>query len=206
MDTPIIAPFQADADTNGTGTVWFGFANEETPTGEMVAERASLYFNDADFVPKGVITITWEGVGYFSQMTDKVNTFQCVLATNGTASYIIYQYLDDGLNWYQANERDGVPAQVGFNKGCSLTASGEEILDDSGCGVYYVLEESMTSAVTSLDDKSNIPGASPGFYMWRVSSSEIVSGMMGCSNKGMVLQDRCMIEIYRACRGSCVIL
>ena len=192
MDTPIIAPFLADADTSGAGSVWYSTAaDKDSPAGQAVAEKVALYFNDYDFTPETVVTVTWDRIGYFPMQLDKVNTFQCIMATNGSSSYVIFLYLDDGINWYQANERDGVPAQVGFNKGCgevsSSDSSGDLDVYGSGfvmCGTYQVLEESMTNDVVDVEELSNIPGATPGFYMWRVSSDEILDGSSSCNNKG----------------------
>ncbi len=197
LDTPIIAPFLADADTEGTGTVWYNVTTAETTIGQMVADKVSIHFRDETFVPKTIVTVTWDHVGYFPEQVDVVNTFQCVMATNGTSSYVIFLYLDNGINWYWANSRDGVPALVGFNKGCGdisdddMSSGDVDMMGSAMCGVYDVLEGSMTPAVVNVDDNSNIDEGSPGFYMWRVDSNTLIDGMT-CTNNGkdITLPDR----------------
>ena len=202
LDDPQIAPFLADADTSGAGTVWYRITEEEAII-LTVAERVQEHFEDDMFLPKQVIIVTWDHVGYFPAKFDKVNTFQCVLATDGSSSYVMFLYLDNGINWYKANDRDGVPAQVGFNKGCGeLSELSEELDGESGssgsgdtpqekygsgyvlCGVYEVIDLSSTDGVVEVEEHSNIDGGGlSGFYMWRVSSSKLVSGS-SCNNKG----------------------
>ena len=46
----------------------------------------------------------------------QVNTFQALLVTNEIQSFVVFNYLDDGINW---NKGDAslIPAQAGFNFG-----------------------------------------------------------------------------------------
>ena len=189
VDTSLIAPFLADADTEGTGTVWYNVNDDNSTTGQIVAEAVKEYFDDDDFISEVVLTVTWDNVGYHPMMIDMVNTFQCIMATDGISSYVIFNYLDNGINWYTANDRDGVPAQVGFNKGCSDSESGDN--EGSGsvemCGVYKVLDESSTVDIINVEEKSNIDGGNPGFYMWRVSGVNIIDGSpSSCNNEGIM--------------------
>ena len=190
LDTPLIAPFLADADTGGTGTVWYSITTAETTIGQMVADKVLKHFRDETFVPNTIVTITWDHVGYFPEQVDEVNTFQCALATNGSSSYVMFLYLDNGINWNWADSREGIPALVGFNKGCvgdisddDLSSGDDDMIGSAMCGVYDVLEGSMTQAVVNVDDNSNIDEGSPGFYMWRVDSNTLIDGMT-CTNNG----------------------
>ncbi len=203
VNTSLIAPFLADTDTQGTGEVWYSISDDTSTAGQIVADKITSYFEDGNFIPEIIVTITWDHVGYFPMMTDLVNTFQLVMATDGISSYVIFNYLDDGINWYTADIRVGVPAQIGFNKGCGVNVSvsdeGSGNDDGSGdgdgsnqfaemCGVYKVLDGSSTLDVVNVDKSSNIDGGSPGFYMWRVSSSTIVDGSINsvsCNNQGI---------------------
>lgn len=104
----MVAPFWADVDTRGIGTVKYKI----TPT--------ALYVN-------------WDAVGYYSSMTDKVNTFQLII-TDGTdpvlptGNNIAFCYGD--MQWTTGSASGGVggfggtastpvayPATVGINKG-----------------------------------------------------------------------------------------
>ena len=97
----MVAPFWGDVDTRGTGTVKYKI----TPT--------AMYVN-------------WEAVGYYSNMTDKVNTFQLII-TNGSdpilppGNNIAFCYGD--MQWTTGAASSGVggfggtPATVGVNQG-----------------------------------------------------------------------------------------
>lgn len=100
----MVAPFWGDVDTRGTGTVKYKI----TPT--------AMYIN-------------WEAVGYYSSMTDKVNTFQLII-TDGTdpilpaGNNIAFCYGD--MQWTTGAASSGVggfggiPSTVGVNKGDAI--------------------------------------------------------------------------------------
>ncbi|XP_022809829.1 mucin-like protein [Stylophora pistillata] len=52
-----------------------------------------------------MLVVTWERVSpyarffFFNPYTDERSSYQAVLVTNGTSSYIIYSYEDGGMNW-----------------------------------------------------------------------------------------------------------
>lgn len=97
----MVAPFWGDVDTRGTGVVYY----KTTPT--------ALYVN-------------WEAVGYYSSMTDKVNSFQLII-TDGTdpilppGNNIAFCYGD--MQWTTGAASGGVggfggtPSTVGVNQG-----------------------------------------------------------------------------------------
>lgn len=191
-DVPFIAPFLADVDTSGTGQVWYSVSNDQhSVQAQYISEKITLFFDDDAFVPLTVVTVTWDQVGYFSMKIDKVNTFQCILATNGISSYVLFLYPNKGIKWYQADDRNGVPAQIGFNKGCGdpTDAGSGDFLLGSGyslCGIHKTLNISLTDDVINVYQGSNIEGASSGFYIWMVSSNSIVDGVTTCNNQGIV--------------------
>lgn len=101
----MVAPFWGDVDTRGTGVVYYKI----TPT--------ALYVN-------------WEAVGYYSSMTDKVNTFQLII-TDGMdpvlppGNNIAFCYGD--MQWTTGAASSGVggfggiPSTVGVNKGDGIS-------------------------------------------------------------------------------------
>lgn len=103
---PIIAPFFADVDTrpaNG-GTVNYG-------TGTYAGRDA--------------YGVTWNNVGYYSNHTDLLNTFQLLLTNRSDVAngdFDIYFNYDD-INWETGDASGGsggfggVPAAAGFNSG-----------------------------------------------------------------------------------------
>ena len=46
----------------------------------------------------------------------QANTFQAVLVTDERHSFVIFNYLDDGINWNKGDSSP-IPAQVGYNYG-----------------------------------------------------------------------------------------
>ncbi|MGY5452765.1 nidogen-like domain-containing protein [Agarivorans sp. MS3-6] len=100
---PMIAPFWADVDTrcDGCGEVYVG--------------------SPAD----GVVAVTWDSVGYFSNSADKTNTFQAVLinrSDTGAGNFDV-EFRYDQLQWTTGsasggeNGLGGTPAQAGYDAG-----------------------------------------------------------------------------------------
>jgi len=67
----VIAPFWADVDTRGTGTVWFRSTNDSGLLARTRDEVAA-FLNQEGFIPSYLFIATWDRVGYFSQNTDRV--------------------------------------------------------------------------------------------------------------------------------------
>lgn len=99
------------------------------------------------------------------------NTFQVAVATDNSNTVAVFNYLDDGLNWYQADEDyydyteddpDFSPVQVGFNKG------GEG-------GIFYTLSDyTLTPSVLKLDDYSNRDRA--GQWTFAITNENVTTG------------------------------
>ncbi|GGP23372.1 nidogen-like domain-containing protein [Silvimonas iriomotensis] len=101
VSVPVISPYFADVDTNGTGSVHYRL------------ESDALY-------------VTWDQVGYFGAHTDKVDSFQLVLRANGSTvptgeGQIGFFYKDMGWTTGDASGGSGgfggSPAAVGFGDG-----------------------------------------------------------------------------------------
>ena len=98
---PMLAPFWADVDTRSGGQVFY----------KMESNR---------------VTVIWNAVGYFSNHTDKLNTFELVFTNGwdpvvGLGYNVAFSYGD--MQWTTGdasggeNGLGGVPATVGLNKG-----------------------------------------------------------------------------------------
>ncbi|MDI9572173.1 MAG: PKD domain-containing protein, partial [Candidatus Cloacimonadota bacterium] len=98
---PMLAPFWADVDTRSGGQVFY----------KMESNR---------------VTVIWNAVGYFSNHTDKLNTFELVFTNGwdpvvGLGYNVAFSYGD--MQWTTGdasggqNGFGGVPATVGLNKG-----------------------------------------------------------------------------------------
>jgi hypothetical protein len=103
MDFPMIAPFWADVDTRGSlsGVVYY----------KLESNR---------------LTVTWDHVGYFSSMDDKLSTFQLIISDGtdplvGLGQNVCFCYGD--MQWTTGSASGGAggfggtPATVGINAG-----------------------------------------------------------------------------------------
>ena len=88
----------------------------------------------------------------------QTNTFQCVLATNGVESFVIFLYVHDKIQWTTGNTLDGLggtEAVAGIN---------------AGDGVNYVtIHGSLTPEIINITETSNV--GIPGVWMFRLSKS-----------------------------------
>ncbi|PTQ89028.1 nidogen-like domain-containing protein [Agitococcus lubricus] len=131
LDYPIIAGFWADVDTRGaTGNISGG--------GNSLGTNRVYYDIDAT---NGVLTATWDDVGYFSSHSDKVNAFQIQLIKRGNQGDfdIIYRY--EAVNWTTgdasagSNGLGGVVARIGYSAGngisyeLPLSGNQQQVLD-----------------------------------------------------------------------------
>ena len=69
----LIAPFWADVDTRGAGTVWY---RQSTTTADINFARDYIEMGfpvQPLFTPQTVLVATWEGVGYFDNKSNPVS-------------------------------------------------------------------------------------------------------------------------------------
>ena len=92
------------------------------------------------------------------------NTFQCVLATDGVRSFVMFLYADGLIQWLWSQDHYGIPAQVGFNAGDGVR--------------FFSHPDSMSIRLFNISETSNI--GIPGLWLFRVDREDIVSG--GCSS------------------------
>lgn len=85
------------------------------------------------------------------------NTFQCVLATNGTSSFILFLYADGLMNWIASDQDGTYPALVGFNAGDGVAS--------------LTIPTSRTERVLDITTSSNVQ--KPGLWLFRSDSTDI---------------------------------
>ena len=147
---PMIAPYWADVDTRGTGTI---------------ALRTDI--------PDQVI-VTWDKVGYYNQNTDKTASFQLVLRgpnypTPLGEGNVGFFYKD--VEWETGDASGGTggfggtEAAVGFSDGLSSINSGEFTLSGSQQpGINRIVNDysSWLNLPTSDGDEGGCTGGSGG--------------------------------------------
>ncbi|XP_052009773.1 nidogen-2-like [Xyrauchen texanus] len=128
-DFPVIAPFLADIDTSkGKGSIYY--RQTESPTVlKQVEADVMRGFSDATFTPTHAFIATWENVSAYEEDTrsstpsNRINTFQVVLAYNEKDTYALFLYPEDGLQFFGTRPKESynveieLPARVGFTRG-----------------------------------------------------------------------------------------
>ena len=155
----LIAPFYGDVDTRNGGETWY---TKQVSTDNATLERVKkdikdVFSGDFDtFSPKYVIIATWYRVGYLKKRNDKVNTFQCVITTDGVQSFAIFLYNE--IQWVLEYDPP-YPAKVGFSDGISMKS--------------YELPASRTLDLKNITTRSNV--GRPGVWVFRIDGENISS-------------------------------
>ena len=61
------------------------------------------YTEYQSFQPSLLVIATWEDVGHYDSSSDQLNTFQTIVATDGSNSFVLFQYAD--VQWIQSEPR-----------------------------------------------------------------------------------------------------
>lgn len=117
LDYPAIAPLYSNIDTTIAGNVFY----RETQDAYSIAKASEdirKCFPDHRFYPSSVFVATWSDVGYHPKASDKTNTFQVAVISNGNDSYVQFLYPESDLKWIQAKTKipgiSDARAQIGF--------------------------------------------------------------------------------------------
>jgi len=174
-DQRLVTGFWADIDTrgsitNGTDNKVYYQIHSDTSLNNVtssVLNKASGYVRSffpqqRPFVPTMVIVGTWYRVGAYPAKTDRLNTFQIALATDGDRSFTFLLYHD--LQWAGPQYTSEPYAQAGFNAGDGIA--------------FEMLPHSRTAAIVRLVNETNVNV--PGLFAFRVDTDEIDAG--GCSS------------------------
>jgi PKD repeat protein len=132
---PMLAPFWADVDTRSGGQVFY----------KMESNR---------------VTVIWNAVGYYSNHTDRVNTFELVFTNGwdpvvGLGYNVAFSYAD--MQWTTGdasggqNGFGGTPATVGLNKGDGIYYGLIGRFDHEG--IDYYGPDGNPSGVSYLDNQ-----------------------------------------------------
>lgn len=75
-DLMLIAPYWADVDTRGTGTVWYRQTSDEALLLRARREIRSAFVSQMTFQPTMLFIATWDHVGHYNQRTTRVRVYQ----------------------------------------------------------------------------------------------------------------------------------
>ncbi|NXX10210.1 NID2 protein, partial [Podargus strigoides] len=172
-DFPVIAPFLADLDTSSDrGNIYY--RQDDSPD---VLDQAAAYIQAGfprtagSFVPTNTFIATWEDVGAYQESSqdtepsEKLNTFQAVIAYDDEDTYTIFLYPNGGLQFLGTRPKESynvqleLPARVGFSWG-----DGDDPKRD---GLFHSLASSE-QALRHLERESNV--GVPGVWVFHVGS------------------------------------
>ncbi|XP_064919265.1 nidogen-2 isoform X2 [Columba livia] len=172
-DFPVIAPFLADLDTSGDrGNIYY--RQDDSPD---VLHQAAAYIQAGfphiagSFMPTNAFIATWEDVGAYQELSQdtkpsqKLNTFQAVVAYDDEDTYAIFLYPKGGLQFLGTRPKESynvqleLPARVGFSWG-----DGDDPKRD---GLFHSLASSER-ALRLLERESNT--GIPGVWVFHVGS------------------------------------
>ncbi|XP_040182910.1 uncharacterized protein LOC120916156 [Rana temporaria] len=138
---PFLAIFWADVNNALAGDIYYRESTDPSLLSRATSD-VRTYFHSVNFTARWVFVATWHRVAYYGSSTNKVNTFQAVLTTDGNQTFLLYNYKD--IQWPNINgfSRDGPLALAGLNSGY-----------ETG---YYTLPGSLTLFVANLSSTSNV--------------------------------------------------
>ncbi|TFJ96847.1 mediator of RNA polymerase II transcription subunit 19 [Platysternon megacephalum] len=88
---PFVAPYWGDVNNNLGGDIYY----RETQDAELLRRLTrdiNQYFPEIPFTATWAFVATWDRVAYFGSTSQKVNTFQAVLANDGKVTFIMLNY------------------------------------------------------------------------------------------------------------------
>ena len=171
----IIAPFFADVDTRLTnGSVG---PNQVTPTPGGNSRGSDLVWYDLNpngANGNGVLTVTWDDVGYYSYHTNKLNAFQLQIIGKGGGNFdMVFRY--EAINWTTgdasggSNGLGGTVARAGYSTG-------------DGSAWYELPQSGIQNNMLNLETTLGNTGVA-GYYKFSVRSgtaaSETINGTSG---------------------------
>ncbi|KAG8548098.1 hypothetical protein GDO81_026671 [Engystomops pustulosus] len=104
LNNPILAIFWADVDNRIAGNIYY---RQSRDTGLLARATSDIrnYTQDQNFQAQWVFVATWDHVAYYGSTSNKVNTFQAVLITDGNSTYTLYNYAD--IQWTTGTSNGG---------------------------------------------------------------------------------------------------
>nr|XP_023027888.1 nidogen-2-like [Leptinotarsa decemlineata] len=161
LDYPIIAPFYSNVDTRQAGSVSYYQTDRPDLLRRATENIHDSFLHYSNFQATNLLIVTWEGVGYFNRGSDKANTYQVVISSDGMETFVEFLYPEDGIQWIQGTgDESGLPdarAQAGI-----ISPEGD----------IFSLPGSGTEQVNNLEKWSNM--GLEGQYIFKVDELEVI--------------------------------
>ncbi|CAH1160142.1 unnamed protein product [Phaedon cochleariae] len=161
LDFPLIAPFYSNVDIRAAGNISYYQTDSPALLQRATENVHESFLNFVDFQATTLLIVTWQGVGYHNRGSDKVNTYQVVIATDGEQSYVEFLYPENGIQWIQGSgESSGLPDARGQ---AAIISPDGKVFDLPGSG---------SEQVKHLERMSNM--GLEGQFIFRVDQLELV--------------------------------
>jgi len=170
-DNPMIAPFFADVDTRG-GAV--------TASEGGTSAGSNLVWYDLDQA-NGVITITWDDVGYYSYGTDKVNAFQLRIFNQGDQNFS-FEFRYENVDWTTGGASGGSGGLGGIVARAGWTAG-------DGVNFYELPQSGDQAAILALETTSNPGTAIDGNWVFNVVEGAVTVLPVDGSSDTVTVED-----------------
>ncbi|XP_029432183.1 alpha-tectorin-like [Rhinatrema bivittatum] len=160
-----VAPYWGDVNNEITGKVYYR-ESKDPQLLQRISNDIEKYFPNLSFKATWMFIATWFNVAYYGSVSNKVNTFQAVLATNGQRAFIMLNY--DKIQWTTgtASKGDpetglgGIPAQAGFNSGDQTH--------------FFNIPGSRTPDILNIKSTSNVN--EPSRWVFQVDTFKVPGG------------------------------
>ncbi|VDI83566.1 Hypothetical predicted protein, partial [Mytilus galloprovincialis] len=117
----VIATYWADVDTRTVGDVWYRETRNPTLLGRASSDIRTSFPQQPKFNASWIFITTWDDVTFFG--ADEVGqtkrcSFQCILATDGRYSFVVFNYnltqwtTGTASGGYSSDGVGGTPAQL----------------------------------------------------------------------------------------------
>jgi len=151
---PLIAAFWADVDTRGAAVT-------ATPGGASTGSDRVYYDLDST---NGVLTVTWDDVGYYDRHSDKSNAFQLQLISLGNGEFdIVLRYED--ISW-TTGDASGGSGGLGGDVAIAGYSNGD------GVHFFQLSQSGNQAGMLSLPTAEGGRGI-PGVFVFEVHAPEI---------------------------------
>ncbi|XP_068710936.1 protein mesh-like [Montipora foliosa] len=169
------APYWADVYTKRGGNVWYRVTRDNATVASITRDIQRAFPRDSGFTSSWAAIVTWNEVTFYSALgiyTQKKNTFQVVIASDGYMTFVGYLY--DKLSWTTGSLNGGNQGGLGGNQAKVGFSYGDS---------SYEINVSGTSDVLTLATKTNC--GQRGVFFFRVDGVQRINDEI-CDSKGSI--------------------
>ncbi|OCT73575.1 hypothetical protein XELAEV_18036554mg [Xenopus laevis] len=158
LGNPFLAPFWADVYNINQGDIYYRQSTDEALLSQTTTD-IRRYFHNGNFTVKWVFVATWDNVPYYGSSSNKGDTFQAVITTDGNLTYVMFNYGD--IEWTTGTSAGG-SSETGLG--------GTAALAGLNCGntiACYVIPGSLSPSIIYVSSTSNV--GVPGCWAFQVN-------------------------------------